>query len=166
MMPFLRHLLSDDARGLTFLLREVGADVVMTYSGRLDLTGATFVRSGTYSGIATGVVNPTSGGILGSAASKSYEGYAVLPRASYGSGGSTFGDTHSGDVAGLDKQISPAQDFVAVPASYVSRAPLSGEVTFLGETFASIGLTPGTYVTELDIAGGASPDQKIHVKVT
>lgn len=164
MSPRLSRVLGGGINGVHFLLREVGSDVVMTYEGRLDLTGATFVRDASYASGAIGVVNPTTGGIIGSAASKAYTAYAVLPQASFGSGGSRIGDTASGDVVGLDRQSSPAQDFVAVPDGYVSLAPLSGEVTFLSETFASLGITPGAYVTEMDISGGANPNQKIHVK--
>jgi hypothetical protein len=34
---------------------------------------------------------------------------------------------------------------IIVPAGYASGTALSGSVTYVGQTFASLGLTPGTY---------------------
>jgi hypothetical protein len=61
---------------------------------------------------------------------------------SFGTGIGGFGSSGSGDFFG----IVAAQNEIAVPKGYVSGAALSGSATFDNSTFATLGLTPGTYV--------------------
>jgi len=63
----------------------------------------------------------------------------------FGSGGFTQPSSGSGDRVGV-RQDSPTTDFIVVPQGYVSEAPLEGASTYVGKTFASLGITPGTYV--------------------
>jgi hypothetical protein len=60
----------------------------------------------------------------------------------FGSGSAFFPDAGSGDLVG----ISIDQGLLFVPQGYVSNAALSDSMTFNNATFASLFVTPGTYV--------------------
>jgi hypothetical protein len=64
---------------------------------------------------------------------------------SFGSGFFFFPNTGSGDIVGIDAQSSFG-GLLAVPPGYVSGTALSDSMTFNNATFASLGVTPGTYV--------------------
>jgi PEP-CTERM motif-containing protein len=119
---------------------EVGGNVVTTGSGTVDLAGLTLFSTGGTSG---GVVEPVRGTILlGPGASVDFYAGVTGPT-SFGAGDVTFASSLSGDAFGLDG--IPEQTIV-VPAGYMSGTALSGSATYTGQTFASLGLTPGTYV--------------------
>jgi hypothetical protein len=63
----------------------------------------------------------------------------------FGSGGGTDADSGSGDLVG----ISGSGGILLVPHGYVSGTALSDNATYDNATFASLGLTPGTYVWEV-----------------
>ena len=50
-------------------------------------------------------------------------------------------DTGTGDFVGI-----ALGEFLSVPLGYLSGAPLSDSMTFNNATFASLGVTPGTYM--------------------
>jgi hypothetical protein len=54
--------------------------------------------------------------------------------------------TPSGDVVG----INGGAGYIYVPASYVSDSPLANTATWSSATFASLGVTPGTYIWTWD----------------
>jgi hypothetical protein len=116
---------------------EVGSDVVAAGTGSIDLKGLTFEESGsTAGGIApfVAIVAPGSGSV------DVYRG--IAGPASFGSGGvSSPASSATGPAVGI---VSTAFEFV-VPSGYVSGNPLSDGMTFTGATFASLGVTPGTY---------------------
>ena len=60
----------------------------------------------------------------------------------FGSGGRFFADTGSGDRVDVDA----IDGHFLVPQGYLTNTSLSDSITFNGATFASLGLTPGTYV--------------------
>ena len=62
--------------------------------------------------------------------------------ASFGSGALTGTNNSSGDRFGADT----ADSFLFVPPGYVSGTALSDSATFEGQTFATLGVTPGIYV--------------------
>lgn len=72
-----------------------------------------------------------------------YTGTITGP-SSFGSGGFFYGSTSpgTGPVAG----ISGADPFVYLPIDYVDNTPLSDTATYYSATFASLGVTTGTYV--------------------
>jgi hypothetical protein len=118
---------------------QVGTIVDATGSGEFDIAGLT----------QTTVVNfdpliwPSAGrNVLGGSASADV--YALLiPPISFGGGGNEFASASSGPLAGIYRVVSSS--FLVVPVGYTSGTLLSESDTFAGATFASLGLTPGTY---------------------
>jgi hypothetical protein len=118
-------------------LAQVGPNVVATGSGTIDLAGLFFTGSGTTLG---SFVRPSSSAIRTGVAGDA-DGYAgATPPSNFGSGLSTFASSGSGDNVEAD------DIFIGVPAGYVSGAALSDSATYDSATFASLGVTPGTYV--------------------
>jgi hypothetical protein len=120
---------------------QVGANVVATGSGTIDLTGLTQLggfstNAGTIPDIALIYVGPS--GTL-----DVYTG-ASGPT-SFGSGGDTAPSSGTGDIFGVQGNGLSSGSLIDVPAGYVSGSPLSGSMTFDESTIASLGLTPGTY---------------------
>ena len=120
---------------------EIGGNVVFAGGGTLNLAD---LVTGSPTAINAGIVPSGEIALLGanpttSAPVNFYEGGVVSP-GPFGPGGATTGDLGSGDRFGV------YQTSVVVPASYNSGDLLNGSITFTGATFASLGLTPGTYI--------------------
>ena len=117
---------------------ETGGDVVFSGSGTLDLTALSFFITTDPKG-----VNPSLFFVLGLGPfADVYDSPLNFSGpSSIGPGVPSKPAFRSGDMFGIS--------FVGgliVPIGYTSGSPLSGSSTYTGETFASIGLTPGTYV--------------------
>ena len=132
------------AEAYTVTLQQMGANVVANGSGAINLTGLTFFLPGIdftariWAGGGVIITGPPGG----SGDVDLYTGFTGPT--SFGSGFFFFPNTGSGDIVGID-----AQGFgglLAVPPGYVSGAALSDSMTFNNATFASLGVTPGTYV--------------------
>ncbi len=121
-------------------LEQVGSNVVATGSGAFDLSGLTFLNQGLgspYMAASQGLIQ------TGSAASTDvYTGFTGPT--SFGSGGNVFASTSSGDFVTIVGSSTPKM--MMVPQGYVSGHSLSDSMTFNNATFASLGVTPGTYV--------------------
>jgi LysM repeat protein len=124
-------------------VQEVGADVVINFSGTIDPTG---LGTGAYSGGTNRFVRPEFGMVV----SVYFEGWNysyVTPNAPHGpgeaTGAATYTTTQSGD------SFSVSQYGVIVPYLYQTNTALSGSMTFLGTTLFLLGYTPGVYVTTL-----------------
>ena len=120
---------------------ETGGDVIMDLSGSLDVsalgtpgTGSVFDAIAPSSSIVAVGISPAIFGDI-------YGGVGLTGPA-FGTGGPGFADSASGD----DFLLDGSADNILVPFGYVSGAPLSSTMTFLGQTFLSLGMTPGTYV--------------------
>ena len=130
------------AQAYTVTLDQVGANVVANGSGPINLTGLTSI--GLTQGV--GVIQPNTALIItgptGAEFQDLYKG--VTGPTSFGSGGSTFANTGTGDFVGVGR----FGQFLGliVPLGYVSGTALSDSMTFNNATFASLGVTPGTYV--------------------
>ncbi|MGH7113432.1 MAG: hypothetical protein ACREE9_02955 [Stellaceae bacterium] len=124
----------------TVTLEPVGSNVVATGSGAIDLTGL----SSRISGSARGGVVPSSGEIItGPASFTAVDGYTGFTGpANFGSGGGTLASGGTGDLVGIG---AFGTDLV-VPAGYTSGSSLSDTATYDNATFASLGVTPGTYL--------------------
>jgi hypothetical protein len=124
------------AQAYTVTLEQMGSNVVATGSGPINLTGLTPSTAFT----AAAEINAGVGIILtGSGSIVLYNG--VTGPTSFGSGNVFFASTSSGDPVGMSGRLND----LIVPAGYVSGAALSDSMTFNNATFASLGVTPGTY---------------------
>ena len=127
------------AQAYIVTLQEVGSNVVANGSGAINLTGLTFVISGADN---PGIV-PFSGVISTGPFASMIDGYrGFTGPMDFGSGAGALPNTASGDFVG----ISGVGLQLFVPLNYVSGAALSDSMTFNNATFASLGVTPGTYV--------------------
>ena len=133
------------AQAYTVTLKEVGSNVVANGSGPINLTGLAFFGPGSFfittlvpslGRISTGP--PPSG--LGSV-----DVYRVFSGpANFGSGGqhNATESLSSGNFVGIQASV----DELFVPHGYISNSALSSSATWTGATFASLGVTPGTFV--------------------
>jgi hypothetical protein len=124
--------------GYIVKLTQQGSNVVASGSGTIDLNGLTSV------GALTGgaAIIPATGIILtGPATSGTFDAYAgFIGPTNFGSGRGAFATTGTGDFVGENTKL------IAVPLGYVSDHPLLDSSTYAGQTFASLGVTPGTYI--------------------
>ena len=125
-------------------ISQVGSSVVITGSGTINLLalGTSFGAGSTsIAGIDPSVsvlgVGPTRASIL--------DYHAVISGpANFGVGGLHNG-VGTGDFFALEGNL----DTILLPSTYVSNALLSDTNTFANATFATLGLTPGTYTYTL-----------------
>jgi hypothetical protein len=137
---------------LLFSIAQVGANVVVTGSGSLDLGAVDSLDSQqtigsaintTYLGISVGLVGPVS----------AWNVTATSVIGSIGSGPYAAADSASGDLFG---GIAVGGAFyMMVPTDYVSGAALSGTATYNNKTLADLGLTAGN---SLDVSFGTGPN--------
>jgi hypothetical protein len=147
--------------GYIVALTQVGSNVVATGSGLIDLTGLSFFSDGLQTGVG---INPSIGGISTGPTSLTlislYTG--ISGPTSFGSGGGTAASSGSGDVVGMER-AEPGDFFVlVVPRGYTSNSPpLSDSSTYDGETFSSLGVTPGIF----EWTWGTGPNQNFTIKI-
>jgi hypothetical protein len=123
---------------------ESGLNVVMTGSGTINLAG--FHNPYPMSGEPPAALWPDVGTILIGAPGFQYtDDYVPFSGpASFGGGGSTITSIGTGDRVGVRQD--PDRTAIVVPQGYVSGSHLSSSSTFDDATFASLGVTLGTYV--------------------
>ena len=133
----------ESARGsIVVTLSEVGSDVVASGSGTLNVAALSFEKSGgsfsfMTANVASIILGPTSGFAAG------YSG--ISGPYNFGGGGSVLSATSGfGDVFGLLGQ--GGTPLLTVPQDYTSGTELFGRTTWGGKNFATLGVTPGTYV--------------------
>jgi len=144
-------------------LDQVGANVVATGSGELDLVGLTGYLSGWTSAPADmwplrGYINtgPTTSVPL-----DAYTGFTGPT--SYGSGGGGVASTGSGPSFEIwGNAAGYGLPLLWVPAGYTSGTAVSDTATYDSTTLAALGATPGTYVWTW---GGDPPDQSFTLVV-
>ena len=130
---------------------EVGGNVVFAGAGSLDLTAWTY-QGGTNSQAGVKADEVVVIGAL-STIDIYYQPTNYAGPTSIGPGTGFFGTTAgTGDMAGIRFDI----DNLLVTTGYTSGAALSGAFTLTSSTFASLGLTPGSY--EWTWGSGASAD--------
>jgi len=147
--------------GYTVTLQEVGPDVVATGSGAIDLTGLIHNGYRTYGippGVLPGAADDGWGGVIagfistGSTIAGSTDSYDLGPGGPtiFGSNRGTRASNGSGDTVGTAADCSESGSdcdrFLIVPRGYVSGTALSDSATYNNATFATLGVTPGTYV--------------------
>jgi hypothetical protein len=143
--------------GYIVTLTQQGGNVVATGSGMLNLGGLTLTITGDTSqaGIfpAGGLINtgPTTATPV-----DLYTG--TTGPTSFGSGSFLPASSGSGDPVNIQGSI----DNLVVPAGYVSDSrTLSDTSTYSGQTFASLGVTPGTY----EWTWGTGADQNFTLQI-
>ena len=121
---------------------QVGGNVVATASGEADLTGLTKVAS-SVGGIPG--VGPF-GVLIGTPPEGLIDVYSgVTGPSSFASDGADA-SSGSGGSFGVNSHF----EWLLVPEGYTSGTSLNSSSTFGGYTFASLGLTPGSYVYSWD----------------
>jgi hypothetical protein len=130
---------------------ESGGNVNVIGSGTLNLTALSFISTasaniGINGSIAVLRVGP-GGGLT-----DRYSGFTGPT--SFGTlGGFTTATSGTGDRFGVVGSLALIR--IEVPVGYASGGALSGSLLFTGQTFASLGLTPGTYTWNWGSGGTA-----------
>ena len=131
---------------------QLGANVVASGSGSIDLTGLTFITSGS----TQPEIAPTFATEVTGAAGAVDEYSGASGPVGFGPGVFTSATTGTGDLVGIQQLIGEPAGFVFVPTGYASGAPLSDTATYDNQSFVTLGLTPGTY--EWTWGNGAADD--------
>jgi hypothetical protein len=131
-------MVTDAPAAVEFVFEEAGGNVVGTLSGSLDLTGATPV----------GDFSSDKGAVLPRFGILSLPGDGLTYAAS---GPGDFGQGFPIEIASSASGSSflAQGNLVGVPIGYSSGQSLSGTMTFLGASFVSLGIDPGTYAYTL-----------------
>lgn len=132
---------------VNILIQEVGGNVVWTSTGTLNVAGLTYASTQT-GGVGFDATNAIFGSGL-SASADLYSG-AISKPASFGTGGA---GAASASGSYLSIQGAPTVS-LWVPAGYTSGTAISNTTTYTG-SFASLGLTPGTYTYSWGSGGNA-----------
>ena len=150
---------SNAAASLIFDFSELGGNVVLVVSGTIDLSATTFAFNGSNS---SDIIVPTNGNVIVGDPNGSTANYTVpfATWTAFGSGGLTSFNLDSGDRIGLY-----SNPLLGLPVGYQSGAPLSATGTILGATFASLGMTPGSWVSTLS-NGNATDTVVVNVGAT
>jgi hypothetical protein len=121
---------------------QVGANVVATGSGQIDLTGNILFLPG---GFGQSFVNPKIAQIgLGSGLDDLYRVPTGASPTNFGTGGITFADSSNGGQVSFEF-FAGGMSNLFVPRGYVSNTALSDSFTINNATLAGLGITPGTY---------------------
>ena len=132
-------LVSNPANATVIInINQVGADVVATTSGTLDLTGLTLIFHAI--GLANGSINPSVGFFRSTGGPVDVYDGATGP-ISFGTGPNQ-NNVGIGDAFALETYYHK----VFVPVGYVSGSLLAATSTFQGQTLASLGVTKGSYL--------------------
>jgi hypothetical protein len=119
-----------------FTFEQQGADVVAIGNGSVDLAGLTLIGEDVLNDSGVSAANALAG-VAGVVAAYG----KIAGPASFGTGGHVVASMGGGDAVA----VNGADGFLGVPAGYASGSALSSSMEFAGQTFASIGLSPGTY---------------------
>ena len=136
---------SPAAAALVWDFSETGGNVFGVMSGSLDTTGLSLVRVPNVAGSGmlpngAGLFSVT-GFVPGVPAFRDQNAIAV-PIA-FGPGGLSLTTMTTGNVFAMSSNT------LFLPDGYVSGNPLTGTLRFLGASLMSLGITPGSYVTQL-----------------
>ncbi|MFZ4780173.1 MAG: PEP-CTERM sorting domain-containing protein [Terrimicrobiaceae bacterium] len=148
----------------TFTLSEVGSNVVGTGTGSFDLSSLTYVTTTTGN---TGYLDPSafipSGGAT--ASTDWYQGYAVAGNpGNFGTGGGLSADSSvSGGFFVLFPAFFGGNPVLEVATGYTSNTPFTVSSTWTNKSFASLGITPGTYTWQWSKNNGSGPSDSVTV---
>jgi hypothetical protein len=119
---------------------EVGSDVVLMGSGSIDTAGLTPIGT---SGVSSGIAPATGEISIGSPGGNNADVFAGFSGpSSFGSGGPTIpSSSGNGDKVAIFVDLNQ----LLVPLGYVSGHALADTSTYTNATFATLGVTTGTY---------------------
>jgi hypothetical protein len=133
---------SSTSAAVMWTFEETGGDVVGTLSGTLDISGFSGFGGGTWS---NSFVRPSDGLISSRTASSSTRYALTTADGAFGTSGRTNATSFTGDFLAVSgSAFASNPNSVWVPQGY-SGGSLSGTQTYFGQTFASLGITVGTY---------------------
>jgi MYXO-CTERM domain-containing protein len=125
--------------GVVFTVTQDGSNVFIEGSGSYNLTGATNIGNGSQAGFINSSVGLAVGGPF-----QTITSYALtIDPGPLGTGAFVNGSLDTGDVFGFDAIHDGG--FITVPEGYTG-GPLAGTTTIIGQSLASLGLHPGTFV--------------------
>ncbi len=137
--------------GVVVDISEVNDDVVMSGSGSLDVSLWTIEAPGGHiPGVGAQIgpnVGPFNGDIEVYVSPVNFQGPAAI-----GSGTGFF----TGDGTGTNFGIDVSRPSLVLPEDYIDNTPLAATALVEDESFATIGLTPGSYTWTWDTASGGS----------
>lgn len=140
---------SNATGGLVVNMTEVGNSVVATGNGTLNTAALTSIQLfvvGNFQGYA----GPIDGELgLGAAQNLSLVGFynGISGPTNFGSGTGASASSSSGDLFGYLQSLSSSPvggPILILPSGYSGTA-LSSQAVWAGQTFATLGVTPGTY---------------------
>lgn len=129
------------ARGSIIVnFQQVGGNVVITGAGTANTAGLSFL----FSSNSQTVIDASSGQLqIGTAGVPLWAYITISGPANFGTNTSfSVATSGSGDFFGL----TSFNHRLFLPSGYISNTPLAATSTYAGQTFASLGLTLGTYV--------------------
>src|SRR5271156_1164550 len=129
--------------GYIVTLEQVGSDVVANGSGEIDLTN--LIDKG--SADDRGALVPTTATIITGPYSPDDYYTGLTGPTNFGSGYGGVASSNAGDIVGIGFGYlgTVYYDLLSVPKGYVSGDSLSDTATYGGQTFSTLGVTPGTY---------------------
>ena len=142
--------------GVTVTIEEIGNDVYMSGGGTLDASSWTPIGPGI---LFVGRILPNQGVSLGPGGDDFNSDWFIEPTNFQGPDSIGPGlemvvaDFGSGDPLALVWDLDGGS-FLVAPLDYTFGDPIEGDATFLNQSFASIGLTPGEYTWTWDTADG------------
>jgi hypothetical protein len=125
---------------------ESGSNILMSYSGTLDLTGLDFVQNTTSGSGGVGAALGAFGiGPSGALDISLYTGATFSYPSNFGTGGGGPSSvTGTGDYFGVFSGLYPTNTLV-VPTGYTSGNFIQGTTTLSGSSFTSLGINTGNY---------------------
>jgi hypothetical protein len=125
---------------------ESGSNILMSYSGTLDLTGLDFVQNTTSGSGGVGAAQGAFGiGPSGALDISLYTGATFSYPSNFGTGGGGPSSvTGTGDYFGVFSGLYPTNTLV-VPTGYTSGNFIQGTTTLSGSSFTSLGINTGNY---------------------
>jgi len=125
---------------LTIEATQSEGNVIFTYSGDLNLVGLTNYSDLSDSDL--GWINPQSPFVafLRAGNIDIWQGSFIAP--DFGTGGESYADTLSGDMLAVEN------NYIGVTNGYAGEH-ISGSMTFVAQTFTSLGINPGVYTWTL-----------------
>ena len=126
--------------GYIVTLEQVGSDVVATGGGAIDLHGLTFSFPALSFAAIIPKIADINTGPTGLTETNVYTGFSGP--LNFGAGSTQDASSGSGDFVGIEGGLLHE---LVVPSGYVSDSALSDTATYTGQTFSSLGVTPGVY---------------------